>query len=167
MIWRCVELNWSSNVTLGARAINWMHCLKFGFCGGQSADEERYDLVREGVVIFLGALAKHLSVVSGVFSSKDFSICFRCTRSKESSHSHALPDSSFTPTPPASTDPFPSQTIFDTCMRKHCWRCLLNTWYCTLDAFPLCLSIWQTDPCNCSNWAQWSLESNVCSVLRR
>ncbi|CAM6126914.1 unnamed protein product [Calypogeia fissa] len=28
----------------------------------KSADEERYDLVREGVVIFLGALAKHLSV---------------------------------------------------------------------------------------------------------
>ncbi|KAL3681502.1 hypothetical protein R1sor_024458 [Riccia sorocarpa] len=27
----------------------------------KSADEERYDLVREGVVIFLGALAKHLS----------------------------------------------------------------------------------------------------------
>lgn len=27
----------------------------------KSADEERYDLVREGVVIFMGALAKHLS----------------------------------------------------------------------------------------------------------
>ncbi len=29
----------------------------------QAADEGRYDLVREGVVIFLGALAKHLSLV--------------------------------------------------------------------------------------------------------
>lgn len=29
----------------------------------QAADEERYDLVREGVVIFMGSLAKHLSLV--------------------------------------------------------------------------------------------------------
>jgi hypothetical protein len=29
----------------------------------QAADEERYDLVREGVVIYMGALAKHLSLV--------------------------------------------------------------------------------------------------------
>lgn len=42
------------------------------FGGGQSADEERYDLVREGVVIFLGALAKHLSVVSKISSSTIF-----------------------------------------------------------------------------------------------
>lgn len=31
------------------------------FC--QASDEERYDLVREGVVIFTGALAKHLEKV--------------------------------------------------------------------------------------------------------
>lgn len=30
---------------------------------GQASDEERYDLVREGVVIFTGALAKHLEKV--------------------------------------------------------------------------------------------------------
>lgn len=29
----------------------------------QASDEEKYDLVREGVVIFTGALAKHLSKV--------------------------------------------------------------------------------------------------------
>jgi hypothetical protein len=29
----------------------------------QASDEETYDLVREGVVIFTGALAKHLSKV--------------------------------------------------------------------------------------------------------
>lgn len=29
----------------------------------QASDEEKYDLVREGVVIFLGALAKHLAKV--------------------------------------------------------------------------------------------------------
>jgi len=32
-------------------------------CVFQAADEERYDLVREGVIIFMGALAKHLSLV--------------------------------------------------------------------------------------------------------
>lgn len=30
---------------------------------GQASDEERYDLMREGVVIFTGALAKHLEKV--------------------------------------------------------------------------------------------------------
>jgi len=35
----------------------------------QAADEERYDLVREGVVIFMGALAKHLSLVRHCFES--------------------------------------------------------------------------------------------------
>lgn len=30
----------------------------------QASDEEKYDLVREGVVIFTGALAKHLAKVS-------------------------------------------------------------------------------------------------------
>lgn len=29
----------------------------------QASDEEKYDLVREGVVIFTGALAKHLAKV--------------------------------------------------------------------------------------------------------
>lgn len=30
----------------------------------KASDEERYDLVREGVVIFTGALAKHLDKVN-------------------------------------------------------------------------------------------------------
>ena len=33
----------------------------------QASDEEKYDLVREGVVIFTGALAKHLEKVLYLF----------------------------------------------------------------------------------------------------
>jgi hypothetical protein len=33
----------------------------------QASDEEKYDLVREGVVIFTGALAKHLAKVLSLF----------------------------------------------------------------------------------------------------
>lgn len=33
------------------------------FSFAQTSDEEKYDLVREGVVIFTGALAKHLAKV--------------------------------------------------------------------------------------------------------
>lgn len=33
----------------------------------QASDEEKYDLVREGVVIFTGALAKHLEKVPDSF----------------------------------------------------------------------------------------------------
>lgn len=57
----------------------------------KASDEEKYDLVREGVVIFTGALAKHLSkVLISIFLSPylspflfweitvtlDFSFCF-------------------------------------------------------------------------------------------
>lgn len=34
----------------------------------QASDEEKYDLVREGVVIFTGALAKHLAKVIDLLS---------------------------------------------------------------------------------------------------
>ena len=44
------------------------------FVGFQAADEERYDLVREGVVIFMGALAKHLSLVWPFFRSNQLII---------------------------------------------------------------------------------------------
>lgn len=40
-----------------------MVCIRFL----QASDEEKYDLVREGVVIFTGALAKHLEKVPTVF----------------------------------------------------------------------------------------------------
>lgn len=64
----------------------------------KASDEEKYDLVREGVVIFTGALAKHLAkVLVSLFLSLcfspflvweitvnlDFSFCFNICTSKQ------------------------------------------------------------------------------------
>lgn len=46
----------------------------------QASDEETYDLVREGVVIFTGALAKHLSKVQMDTELSLFKTCMHCTK---------------------------------------------------------------------------------------
>lgn len=42
---------------------NFLDVFIYVFSFAQASDEEKYDLVREGVVIFTGALAKHLAKV--------------------------------------------------------------------------------------------------------